>query len=178
MSALTEEASQGNERKTQRILLLCLERKWKWKLFTLVPETQGDGACQRLFWHHGIQPRWCGKEQWAVLHCKWIIQQPHRIPALLSRPPSEGRAEGDSWRLGLSFFIDFITHGEQVTAQSESVVRVGERVCTRVTRSVMFKWECNMICLPVLLFFSCNRTSSSHCMSEGADSFHFPELNP
>lgn len=86
---------------------------------------------------------------WVTL-CKWIIQQPRRIPALLNRPPSEETSLRGQLEAGVVFF--YWPHRTRRVEDRDEEARASARAQVPPHRSVMFKWEREVIPLSRVLF--------------------------
>lgn len=91
------------------------------------------------------------------------------------RNKPEGTAAG--WSCLILLTSSHRESGRQRYGGVSASLRVSEGMCERVFLhcSVMFKWEWGVIFLfPSRGLALCSKVASPCCMSEGADSFHFP----
>lgn len=152
-----EEESQGDKWKTQRIKLVSPEWKWKWKLFTLVPETRAtepDRDCSDTTeFSIGDVEKSSGLSYTLQMNNPAASQN----PSTLNQATVWGESRRGQLEAGVVFFywLHHTWRAGDRREEWECVWCVLVSVCTRVIphRSVMFKWECNIIFLPVVCFF-------------------------
>lgn len=160
-----------------RIKLMSPEWKWKWKLFTLVPQNQESDrdCCDTREFRIGDVEKSSGLSYTLQMNNPAASQN----PSALKQANVWGESRRGQLEAGVAFFY-WLHHTESRRQRGVRLclVRLGD--CTHrwflsalwcLSESVTWFSVCGSV-------FSCSRIAPSRCMYEGADSFNFPELSP